>query len=157
MVRVRGNHATACLGGLEVQEMAEMAEHRVSMLGSSLRRFEDPTRSADPRIRAVVAGLRTLEIAPPARAHFRAELRAQPGDALYGLKRASENVELSLASGPTDKANLLLDFAKTRADEVNQLLSRASSVAVGRGATASGQISSHTADLIRSTLASADS
>src|SRR5690348_17059209 len=58
--------------------MGQMSEHRVSMPGgSSLRRFEDPAHSADPNIRAIVSGLRTLEIAPPPRAHFRAELRAQ--------------------------------------------------------------------------------
>ena len=221
--------------------MKQMAEHRVAMLGSSLRRFEDPSRSADPRIRAVVMGLRTLEVAPPARAHFRAELRAQlvavaprliadgtaaegvprdavlarprpqprpravvearpnglrraldrlanlpinrplgvltavvavlglllggavfmsrsalPGDALYGLKRASENVELSLASGPTDKANVLLGFARTRADEVNALLARADSTALSAGANASGALNARTAGLIKSTLASAD-
>lgn len=220
--------------------MGQMAEHRVSMLGSSLRRFEDPAHSADPRIRDIVAGLRTLEMAPPPRAHFRAELRAQlvavaprlvaegmaaeapplprgavlerprprpvrdvsqptglrrvlaklgqlpvsrplgivtavitvfamllagavvlsrralPGDALYGLKRASENVELSLASGPTDKANLLLGFAKTRADEVNSLLARADASALAVGANASAGISTHTASLIKSTLESAN-
>jgi len=222
--------------------MEPMAEHRVSMLGSSLRRFEDPARSTDPRIRAVVAGLRTLEVAPPARAHFRAELRAQlvavaprliadgtaietpasvavlerprpvprprtavaaarpngvrrvldrlanlpinrplgvmtaviavlglllggavlmsrhalPGDTLYGLKRASENVELGLASGPTDRANLLLGFAHTRADEVNALLARADSTALSAGPNASGGLSARTASLIKSTLASAD-
>ncbi|HLY34069.1 MAG TPA: DUF5667 domain-containing protein [Jatrophihabitantaceae bacterium] len=54
-----------------------MSEHRVSVLGASLRRFEDPERSSDPRIRAIVAQLRALEPAPLPRAHFRAELRTQ--------------------------------------------------------------------------------
>ena len=54
-----------------------MAEHRGSMLGDTLRRFEDPARSRDPRIREIVAALATVEPAPAPRAHFRAELRAQ--------------------------------------------------------------------------------
>jgi len=54
-----------------------MAEHRPSMLGGPLLRYEDPARSRDPRIREIVAALATLEPAPAPRAHFRAELRAQ--------------------------------------------------------------------------------
>ena len=54
-----------------------MAEHRVSVLSASLRRFEDPERSSDPRIRAIVADLRAIQPAPPMRAHFRADLRSQ--------------------------------------------------------------------------------
>src|SRR3954452_13145573 len=54
-----------------------MADHRVSLHGLSLRRYEDPTQSPDPRVRAVIAGLQTLDPAPAPRAHFRAELRAQ--------------------------------------------------------------------------------
>jgi hypothetical protein len=212
--------------------MTQMGEHRVSMLGS-LRRYEDPARSSDPRIRAVVAGLSTLEVAPPARAHFRAELRSQlvavaprlvaeglsaeatpvprtliadkprplpgrsrtapaasephglraalgrihlgkplaivtavivvfglllggavwmsrhalPGDALYGLKRASEDLELATASGPTDKAQDYLKFANTRASEVGQLLAQ----------SGSGKVDSNTAKLVKGTLGSADS
>jgi hypothetical protein len=56
--------------------MSEMSEHRVPMLGASWRRFEDPTLSRDPRIRAVVGALATLP-APAPRAEFRAELRTQ--------------------------------------------------------------------------------
>jgi hypothetical protein len=208
-----------------------MGEHRVPMLGS-LRRYEDPAKSRDPRVRAVLTQLAILEMAPPARAHFRAELRAQlvavaprlvaegmaaeappvprvviadrprplphprpaavpsrprrllaqvaalhvarplgvftavlavfgallagalvvsrhalPGDALYGLKRASESVELATASGPVDKAKDLLRFAKTRASEVSELLGQAKP----------GSIDGHTAGLVKSTLGSADS
>ena len=36
---------------------------------------------------------------------------ALPGDALYSLKRASENVQLSLADGATAKSKAYLDFA----------------------------------------------
>ena len=56
--------------------MTEMGEHRVALLGASWRRSEDPATSRDPRMRAVVGALATLP-APPMRAEFRAELRAQ--------------------------------------------------------------------------------
>jgi hypothetical protein len=56
--------------------MSEMSEHRVSMLGASWRRFEDPTRSRDPRVRQLVAALGALP-APELRPEFRDELRAQ--------------------------------------------------------------------------------
>ena len=208
-----------------------MTEHRVAMLGS-LRRFEDPAHSADPRIRAIVTGLATLEVAPPPRAHFRAELRAQlvavaprlvaeglsaeatpvppgaiaekaasparvpaepgavrralsrlavvkpgrplgiitaavavlglllggaawisrhalPGDALYGLKRADENLELATASSPTDKTSDLMSFAHTRANEVSELLVE------DRGGS-SGPVGSDTAGLVTTTLGSAE-
>ncbi|MCU1658224.1 MAG: hypothetical protein JWO57_2880 [Pseudonocardiales bacterium] len=210
-----------------------MAEHRVSMLSASLRRYEDPERSADPRIRQLVAELRELEPAPAPRAHFRAELRAQlvavaprlvaegthsehpaavvavepeprslaqrfgtiagqvrrlslgrplaivtavvavfalllggavwvskkalPGDTLYALKRANENVQLSLTAGGTARGKQYLSFASTRADEVTDLLNRTSASALGAGPSAAGGVNPHTATLITSTLGSADS
>jgi Domain of unknown function (DUF5667) len=211
-----------------------MAEHRVSMLSASLRRFEDPERSRDPRIRHLLAQLATIEPAPAPRAHFRAELRAQlvavaprlvaegpaiesrqaqpvgkqrhaakpvtsrvgaaagwtsrisiarplatvtaviavfamllggavwvskkalPGDALYSLKRANENVALSLATDDTAKGHEYLKLAQTRAEEVSALVSRTASMAGGPGANAAGGVNSHTAKLITSTLDSAD-
>ncbi|MEP7178788.1 MAG: DUF5667 domain-containing protein [Pseudonocardiales bacterium] len=213
-----------------------MAEHRVSMLSASLRRFEDPAQSSDPRIRALVAQLATVEAAPAPRAHFRAELRAQlvavaprlvaegpaietrrpggtavkaaratdpaklklasaagwaskisiarplaavtaviavfalllggavwvsknalPGDTLYSLKRANENVALSLTNGDAAKGHKYLKMAGTRAEEVSALVSRSSSMAAGPGATAAGGVNAHTARLISRTLDSADS
>ncbi|MFN2561991.1 MAG: DUF5667 domain-containing protein [Jatrophihabitans sp.] len=208
-----------------------MAEHRVTMLGASWRRFEDPTRSRDPRVLAVVGALATLPAVPP-RAEFRAELRAQlvaitprivaesaeaatgllepvadapararktagarhadgflarlrgvrlgrpltiaaslvtafvvllggavymsrkalPGDALYGLKRASERVELATAGSATEKAKDHLDFAATRAREVQALLSRASA----RSDAAAPKLDPDTARLVASALGSAD-
>jgi hypothetical protein len=215
-----------------------MSEHRVTMLGASWRRFEDPVRSRDPRVRAVVAGLAALPAADP-RPEFRAELRAQlvaiaprvvaesaearggavalaprpmpgrataapsrvaqhsdtllarlrgvrvgrplaiaasvltvfalllggavwmsrsalPGDNLYGLKRASERVELAVAGSDTEKAREHLEFAATRAKEVQALLARGSVTASGKGAQAAG-LDPETARLVTSTLASADS
>jgi hypothetical protein len=217
--------------------MFEMAEHRVSMLSSSLRRYEDPARSADPRIRQVVSGLATLQAAPAPRAHFRAELRAQlvavaprlvaegpkieaqhadrppasataatvqlagarlraafdrigqisiarplgvitavvavcavllgaavwmskkalPGDALYSLKRANENVQLSLAGSDTAKGRKYLEFADNRADEVSALLARSMASADGAGPNAAGGVNAHTTHLVETTLDSMDS
>jgi hypothetical protein len=216
--------------------MSDMSEHRVPMLGTSWRRFEDPVRSRDPRIRSLVAALATLP-APAPRPEFRAELRAQlvaiaprivaesseptavlpkvgaptaeaagaaphaarrrprhtdsafarlraiplarplrivtavvaafalllggavwmsrkalPGDTLYGLKRASEQVQLQFAGSDTAKAKDLLHFASVRADEVQDLLARDGV----SGGGASG-LNAGTANLIASTLASADS
>jgi hypothetical protein len=78
---------------------------------------------------------------------------AVPGDALYGLKRASENAQFSLTSGDVARAKDLLSFAKTRADEVSTLLGNASASAAGPQADG---ISAHTASLVTSTLGSAD-
>jgi hypothetical protein len=224
--------------------MSNVGEHRVTMLGASWRRFDDPVRSRDPRVRAVVTALGELPIPGP-RPEFRADLRTQlvaitprivgesrsdldfvprpapvrrprphpvsgtgrvvpatgpqhadgildrlsgirvgrpltiaasvlvafvlllggavwmsrsalPGDSLYGLKRAGENLELATAGSQSEKAQDYLSFASTRADEVRDLLGRASVSAAGSGANASG-ISSGTASLVASTLGSADS
>jgi hypothetical protein len=83
--------------------------------------------------------------------------KALPGDTLYGLKRASESFQLYLDSSPTDKAKDYLKFAQTRVDEARGLASRASAEALGSGPQAAGAVDSHTADLIASTLNSADS
>lgn len=82
---------------------------------------------------------------------------ALPGDALYGLKRASENTEYSLAGGSIDRGKLKLQFAATRIKEVEQLLDTPTALGPGVGAMAdSGAISSSTAKLVRQTLGSAN-
>jgi hypothetical protein len=82
--------------------------------------------------------------------------KALPGDALYGLKRASESAQLTFDSSPTSKARDYLSFAQERSEEVQGLLHRSSASAAGVGVHAGG-VDSHTADLIESTLSSADS
>jgi len=79
-----------------------------------------------------------------------------PGDSLYGLKRASENVQLSLTSGPAARGKEYLTLAKRRANEVSSLLGKASSLAGAAGVHAAGGISTHTANLVTDTLADAD-
>lgn len=197
-----------------------MAQHRVPMLSPTLHRQPDPEHSRDPRVRALVGQLRTIEIPGP-RPEFRGELRTQlvaiaprlvaegdvpvqakrrpspgpaavtvavkpakvprksririgrplavitcmiavfalllggavwisqralPGDALYGLKRASENLQEAMTSGDTARAKGYLDQADTRYGEVSALL------------PSSGHpVSSKTASYVTSTLGSADS
>ncbi|MDT4942692.1 MAG: hypothetical protein QOJ34_2781 [Pseudonocardiales bacterium] len=83
--------------------------------------------------------------------------KALPGDTLYGLKRASESFQLWMDGGDrTAKATDLLKYAGKRVDEAHGLASRASATALGGGVHA-GTIDSHTADLISSTLSTADS
>jgi hypothetical protein len=81
-----------------------------------------------------------------------------PGDSLYGVKRASENLKLSVAGGDVDKGYTYLRFATTRADEVTKLLGKPSALAAGPGgAVAAGQPSSRTVSLVKDTLDSLDS
>jgi hypothetical protein len=77
--------------------------------------------------------------------------KALPGDALYGLKRASESWELTTAGSTTDRAKDYLKFAQTRADEARTLLSRAT----GDRPQAS-VLDAQTDGLISSVLVSAD-
>jgi uncharacterized protein DUF5667 len=80
-----------------------------------------------------------------------------PGDSLYGLKRASENVQLSLTGGTGARAKEYLTLAKRRAKEVAALLSRVSAPAPGAGPLPAEGISTRTAKLITDTLGDADS
>lgn len=73
---------------------------------------------------------------------------ALPGQSLYGVKRASENFQLSMASGDTAKGKAYLQQATSRAKEANQLASGTSGTPA--------PLSPHTSSLLISTLASAD-
>lgn len=46
---------------------------------------------------------------------------SKPGDALFGLKKAGENVELNLVSSQTTKAQLQAKFAQERLAELNEI------------------------------------
>lgn len=81
--------------------------------------------------------------------------RSLPGDALYGLKRASENVRLDLASSGTDRGHVYLSLAQSRVEEARALLHRNDALA-GGGTLAGGRLSPGTASLITSTLDAAD-
>ena len=79
---------------------------------------------------------------------------ALPGDSLYNVKRASENVELSLAGSSVAKGDTYLTLAARRVDEAGKLLNRPSSIA---GSGGSGAPSERTTSLVSQTLQSADS
>jgi hypothetical protein len=81
---------------------------------------------------------------------------SMPGDSLYGLKRASENVQLSLLNGDGARGKEYLTLAKRRTSEVAKLLSRSSSLGGAPGVHAAGGINSHTAKLVTDTLNDAD-
>jgi hypothetical protein len=68
---------------------------------------------------------------------------ALPGESLYGIKRASENFQLSVAGSDTDKGMKYLKFAASRAQESDKL-------------AGSAQSDPHAASLITSALRSAD-
>jgi uncharacterized protein DUF5667 len=69
---------------------------------------------------------------------------ALPGQSLYGIKRASENFQLSVAGSDISKGEKYLKFADSRASESSKLVG-------------SGPASPHTATLVASTLRAADS
>jgi uncharacterized protein DUF5667 len=80
-----------------------------------------------------------------------------PGQSLYGVKRASENVQLSIAGNDTAKGQAYLQLAGNRIREVADLLSQPSAMPATGGVSADGrQVSPRTASLINDTLASAD-
>ncbi len=80
-----------------------------------------------------------------------------PGQSLYGVKRASENVQLSMAGNDVAKAQAYLELAGNRVREAAKLLTQPSAMLASGGINADGKrISPHTASLVRDTLASAD-
>ncbi len=79
-----------------------------------------------------------------------------PGDSLYGIKRASENVQLSLAGSDLARGQTYLALARNRAKEAAELLGRPNALA-GSATVAAGGISEHVTSLVTETLASADS
>jgi hypothetical protein len=108
---------------------SDMGEHRVSMLGMSLRRFEDPAHSADPRIRQLVAQLATLEPAAPPRAHFRAELRAQLVAVAPRLVAEGAAIETPL---PTRQPGTPAHAAKRTQPSLRGVFARTSRVSLAR-------------------------
>jgi hypothetical protein len=82
---------------------------------------------------------------------------ALPGESLYGVKRASENVQLSMAGNDADKGRAYLQLATNRAKEIQNLLSKPSAMPATGGVNGDGRtLSPHTASLVSDTLASAD-
>lgn len=80
---------------------------------------------------------------------------ALPGQMLYGVKRASESVEMGLTSGPEARGQKNLDFAAIRLDEISGLISKDTATAAGTGPAAAG-LDPATAALVAENLASFD-
>ena len=80
--------------------------------------------------------------------------RALPGDALYGVKRASEDARISVTHGDAAKGKKYLQFATDRLVEISKLIGRSTSA--GGTKPAAGPLSPHIQDLVVSTLATLD-
>ncbi len=76
------------------------------------------------RERRVVAALAAMAVVGAGAGAAYASQRALPGDALYPLKRAIENVELSAETQPRQRAQGLLSHADARLSEVEALRRR---------------------------------
>ncbi|HEX8079827.1 MAG TPA: DUF5667 domain-containing protein [Jatrophihabitans sp.] len=80
-----------------------------------------------------------------------------PGQSLYGVKRASENVQLSLAGNDVAKGEAYLQLAGNRMHEVADLLSQPSAMATAGGLSAgTPRFTPRIATLVTETLDSAD-
>ena len=88
--------------------------------------------------------------------------RALPGDALYGLKRAGETVDLSTKQGDVSRGGAYLSLSTTRIDEAEALVKRATSAAEPGtahrhpGLSAAGPLSPHVDELVRDVLSDGD-
>jgi Domain of unknown function (DUF5667) len=88
--------------------------------------------------------------------------RALPGDALYGLKRAGESVDLSTKGGDTSRGSAYLSISSTRIDEAFELVKRETSAAVpgtgrhGSGISAAPPLNAHVDELVHGVLTDGD-
>ncbi|HEX2306950.1 MAG TPA: DUF5667 domain-containing protein [Jatrophihabitantaceae bacterium] len=80
--------------------------------------------------------------------------RALPGDALYAVKRASEDARISITHGDAAKGKKYLQFASDRLEEISKLIGRSNTS--GGSRPSSGRLSDHIQDLVVSTLATLD-
>jgi hypothetical protein len=80
--------------------------------------------------------------------------RALPGDALYGVKRASEDARISVTHGDAAKGKKYLQFASDRLAEISKLIGRSTSS--GGSRPSSDRLSNHIQNLVVSTLATLD-
>jgi hypothetical protein len=85
-----------------------------------------------------------------------AALQSQPGQTIYPLKKIVENIELTLTHDPTAKANLQIQFANTRLDELATVLERKEAGEISDNETQK-IISETVADLQKTTAAALDS
>ncbi|NUW33669.1 hypothetical protein HTZ77_19845 [Nonomuraea sp. SMC257] len=74
------------------------------------------------RARSLLSQLATLSLAAALMLSAFATYRAVPGDPLYPLKRAAESTLVRLSDDDVERAERELDSAKTRAEEMAELL-----------------------------------
>lgn len=80
-----------------------------------------------------------------------------PGQSLYGVKRASENVQLSMAGSDVAKGQAYLQLAGNRVREAADLLSQPGAMVASGGISADGgRLNPRTVSLVAQTLDSAD-
>lgn len=80
-----------------------------------------------------------------------------PGQSLYGVKRASENVQLSMAGNDVAKGQAYLQLAGNRVREAADLLSQPGAMVASGGISADGgRLNPRTVSLVTQTLDSAD-
>lgn len=84
-----------------------------TLLGSSPQTRRARTRGA------IIAGVAVGAIAVSGISS--ASEDSVPGDALYGMKRSTERAQLALAGNDQSRAELLLEFARTRAGEARDV------------------------------------
>jgi hypothetical protein len=85
--------------------------------------------------------------------------RSLPGDAFYGLKQASESVQLATARGDEAKGKKHLDFARARLSEVKALAGRGEALPTlvpGRPSAAGVPVASTESGTINDTLRAMD-
>ncbi len=96
-------------------------------IGVTAVHHEPPRRgmrlaSARPRARgAIVVGVAAGTLALSGVSVASGE--ANPGDALYGMKRSTERAQLALAGSDLSRGQLHLDFARTRLQEAHEIWS----------------------------------
>ena len=82
--------------------------------------------------------------------------RALPGDMLYGLKRTTESVQLSLAGSDAAASREHLSIAHTRLSEVQDLIGRGSAAGAIGNIASGGTLNQHESKLVQGTLADMD-
>lgn len=99
--------------------------HRTPLERARARRSDSATdsqRVSSRRRFPIVGAAATLLLVAVASMAVFLSRDALPGDSLYGVKRAAENVGLGLTFDSVEKANRHLDLADTRMNEVAALL-----------------------------------
>jgi hypothetical protein len=104
---------------LREQLVAEAAARATAMPAQRVPEPQETPRRR-PRLAQAVASVAIASVVAGAGAAV-ASSRALPGDALYGLKRQIENVQLALAGSDLDRGRELLEQADSRLGEAERL------------------------------------